>query len=188
MHLGRRWRLHARHLSVSDVDHLTPAIHGRLPDGGLAAWPSPTSKTFAHLTESDVEALGAELDAIRRDIESSRAASAMPRTSVARSGPSGCWRLAGRATMFAEQVAARPGSPAPRCSRSSKIIENMELGHNVSHGQWDWMNDPEIHSTSWEWDMTGPLGAVEARPQLLASHCTPTSSAWMTTSGSASSG
>jgi fatty acid desaturase len=29
----------------------------------------------------------------------------------------------------------------------------MELGHNVSHGQWDWMNDPEIHSTTWEWDM-----------------------------------
>jgi linoleoyl-CoA desaturase len=38
----------------------------------------------------------------------------------------------------------------------SKIIENMELGHNVMHGQWDWMNDPEIHSTSWEWDVTGP--------------------------------
>ena len=24
------------------------------------------------------------------------------------------------------------------------------------HGQWDWMNDPEVHSTSWEWDITGP--------------------------------
>ena len=28
----------------------------------------------------------------------------------------------------------------------------MEIGHNVLHGQWDWMNDPEIHSTNWEWD------------------------------------
>ena len=36
----------------------------------------------------------------------------------------------------------------------AKIIENMEIGHNVIHGQWDWMNDPEIHST-WEWDMAG---------------------------------
>ncbi|TWS19341.1 acyl-CoA desaturase, partial [Tsukamurella sputi] len=27
-----------------------------------------------------------------------------------------------------------------------------ELGHNIMHGQWDWMNDPEIHSTTWEWD------------------------------------
>ena len=24
------------------------------------------------------------------------------------------------------------------------------------HGQWDWMNDPEIHSNTWEWDMVGP--------------------------------
>jgi fatty acid desaturase len=32
----------------------------------------------------------------------------------------------------------------------------MELAHNISHGQWDWMNDPEIHSTTWEWDQVGP--------------------------------
>jgi fatty acid desaturase len=31
----------------------------------------------------------------------------------------------------------------------------MEISHNVGHGQWDWMNDPEIHSTTWEWDMAG---------------------------------
>src|SRR6185312_9593976 len=37
----------------------------------------------------------------------------------------------------------------------AKIIENMEIGHNVMHGQWNWMNDPEIHSSTWEWDMTG---------------------------------
>ena len=24
----------------------------------------------------------------------------------------------------------------------AKILENMEIGHNVLHGQWDWMNDP----------------------------------------------
>ncbi|MCU1370299.1 MAG: fatty acid desaturase [Ilumatobacteraceae bacterium] len=34
----------------------------------------------------------------------------------------------------------------------AKILENMEIGHNVMHGQWDWMNDPEINSTVWEWD------------------------------------
>ena len=37
----------------------------------------------------------------------------------------------------------------------AKSIENMELGHNICHGQWDWMNDPEIHSSTWEWDMAG---------------------------------
>jgi linoleoyl-CoA desaturase len=28
----------------------------------------------------------------------------------------------------------------------------MEIGHNVLHGQWDWMHDPAIHSSTWEWD------------------------------------
>ena len=34
----------------------------------------------------------------------------------------------------------------------AKILENMEIGHNVMHGQWDWMNDPSINSSSWDWD------------------------------------
>jgi linoleoyl-CoA desaturase len=32
----------------------------------------------------------------------------------------------------------------------------MEIGHNVMHGQWDWMRDPTIHSTTWEWDHASP--------------------------------
>ena len=38
----------------------------------------------------------------------------------------------------------------------AKILENMEIGHNVMHGQWDWMNDPEINATVWEWDSVCP--------------------------------
>jgi fatty acid desaturase len=38
----------------------------------------------------------------------------------------------------------------------AKILENMEIGHNILHGQWDWMRDPKIHSTTWEWDMASP--------------------------------
>ncbi|MEO7352684.1 MAG: hypothetical protein ABIW17_12375 [Marmoricola sp.] len=38
----------------------------------------------------------------------------------------------------------------------AKILENMEIGHNVMHGQWDWMNDPEIHSSTREWDTAQP--------------------------------
>lgn len=38
----------------------------------------------------------------------------------------------------------------------AKILENMEIGHNVLHGQWDWLRDPDIHSTSWEWDSVCP--------------------------------
>jgi NADPH-dependent stearoyl-CoA 9-desaturase len=35
---------------------------------------------------------------------------------------------------------------------AAKILENMEIGHNVLHGQWDWMNDPHINSSTWDWD------------------------------------
>ncbi|MBM9592524.1 acyl-CoA desaturase [Leptospira sp. 201903075] len=36
---------------------------------------------------------------------------------------------------------------------TSKIINNMELGHNVLHGQYDWMNDPRFNSRTFEWDI-----------------------------------
>ncbi len=38
----------------------------------------------------------------------------------------------------------------------AKILENMEIAHNVLHAQWDWMKDPEIQSNTWEWDNMSP--------------------------------
>ena len=38
----------------------------------------------------------------------------------------------------------------------AKIIENMEIGHNVLHAQWDWMKDANIQSSTWEWDHVCP--------------------------------
>jgi len=46
----------------------------------------------------------------------------------------------------------------------SKIIDNMELGHNVMHGQYDWMNDPELNSEKYEWDI------VSEKSQWILSH------------------
>jgi fatty acid desaturase len=37
----------------------------------------------------------------------------------------------------------------------SKILENMELGHNVIHGQYDWMQDPRFNGRTYEWDIAG---------------------------------
>jgi fatty acid desaturase len=37
----------------------------------------------------------------------------------------------------------------------SKILENMELGHNVIHGQYDWMQDPRFDGRTYEWDIAG---------------------------------
>lgn len=37
----------------------------------------------------------------------------------------------------------------------AKILENMELGHNVMHGQYDWMNDKTLNGATYEWDIVG---------------------------------
>ncbi|WP_372759963.1 fatty acid desaturase [Litorivivens sp.] len=37
----------------------------------------------------------------------------------------------------------------------SKILENMELGHNVMHGQYDFMNEPSLRGATYEWDIVG---------------------------------
>jgi NADPH-dependent stearoyl-CoA 9-desaturase len=36
---------------------------------------------------------------------------------------------------------------------TAKILENMEVGHNVMHGQYDWMNDPALNSQTYDWDI-----------------------------------
>ena len=38
----------------------------------------------------------------------------------------------------------------------SKILDNMEIGHNVMHGQYDWMGDPGLNSRMYEWDTVCP--------------------------------
>lgn len=117
---------------------------------------------YAHLSDADVEALGAELDALRREIEADRGVRDvryLRRTIFAHRA----LEVAGRLALFGSHKRSLwlLGTGALALS---KIIENMELGHNVMHGQWDWMNDPEVHSTTWEWDM------VCASPHWKHSH------------------
>ena len=109
---------------------------------------------YANMTGADVEAFGAELDRIRSDVEESlgaKDASYIRRTIVFQR----TLDLAARLTIAGTRSKAGwiIGTSALAYAKS---VENMEIGHNVCHGQWDWMNDPEIHSTSWEWDMVGP--------------------------------
>lgn len=110
-------------------------------------------EAFAHLTDADIEALAAELDSIRTDVEESlgeRDARYIHRTIAAQR----VLEVAGRALLAfgSKRVAWVAGTASLAVA---KIIENMEIAHNVLHGQWDWMNDPEIHSSTWEWDMVG---------------------------------
>jgi fatty acid desaturase len=108
---------------------------------------------YAHLSDGDLEEFAVALEAIRCDIESSRGSD--DRAYIKRT----------IAFQRALEVTARLVIGCGRgrfgwavgtaALAAAKCIENMELGHNISHGQWDWMNDPEIHSTTWEWDMAG---------------------------------
>jgi fatty acid desaturase len=108
---------------------------------------------YAHLSDAEIEALGAALDAIRGDVENSRGAK--DRAYILRV------IALHRSLEFAARVIIM-GSKS-RCGwavgtaalAAAKCIDNMELGHNISHGQWDWMNDPEVHSSTWEWDFAG---------------------------------
>ncbi|GFG71604.1 fatty acid desaturase family protein [Mycolicibacter senuensis] len=38
----------------------------------------------------------------------------------------------------------------------SKILDNMEIGHNVMHGQYDWMGEPALYGKDFEWDNACP--------------------------------
>ncbi|MCD2105339.1 acyl-CoA desaturase [Rhodococcus erythropolis] len=38
----------------------------------------------------------------------------------------------------------------------SKILDNWEIGHNVMHGQYDWMREPGLSSQVFEWDTVCP--------------------------------
>jgi len=111
-------------------------------------------KEYAHLSEEEVEQLGRELDAIRAEIEESRGdadAAYINRMIKIQRGLA----AAGRATLFLSN--RKPAWAAGAAMLGlAKILENMEIGHNVMHGQWDWMNDPEIHSSNWEWDTAQP--------------------------------
>jgi NADPH-dependent stearoyl-CoA 9-desaturase len=108
---------------------------------------------YTHLNKTDIEALGYELDAIRCDIEESlgeKDAAYIRRTINFQR----LLDLGGRLLIGASRTRAGwvLGTVALAYAKS---VENMEIGHNVLHGQWDWMNDPEIHSCTWDWDMVG---------------------------------
>ncbi len=112
--------------------------------------PDPT----AHLDAARVEALGRELDAIRAEVMDSRceadAAYIRRVIKVQRT-----LEMSSRAVLLFSLF-----PPAWFVGTAglgvAKILENMEIGHNVMHGQWDWMRDPKIHSTEWEWDNASP--------------------------------
>ena len=134
-----------------------PRPRTRMPIVGSRGGPSVRPAAAAHLSDADVERLGQELDALRDRIIASRGAkdAAYIRRVIK---VQRTLELAGRATLlFSRKRSAFIAGTA--MLSVAKILENMEIGHNVLHGQWDWMRDPDIHSTTWEWDFVTPAAA-----------------------------
>ncbi|HEY3014827.1 MAG TPA: acyl-CoA desaturase [Nocardioides sp.] len=120
----------------------------------MTALQKKPASPIAHLTPEDIEQLGIELDAIRQDILDDRGASdaAYIRKVI---DVQRKLELGSRAVLLFSLFP--PAWLAGTAGLSvAKILENMEIGHNILHGQWDWMRDPKIHSTTWEWDMATP--------------------------------
>ncbi len=127
----------------------TAAAERRLQDK-----PSGKPDPSAHLSAEDVEAIGLELDALRQEVMDSRGArdAAYIRRVIATQR---YIEMGSRAVLLFSRW--KPAWVLGTVGLSvAKIIENMEIGHNVMHGQWDWMRDPKIHSTAWEWDNASP--------------------------------
>ena len=107
-----------------------------------------------HLSAGDIENLGKDLDAIRQqvlDTRGERDATYIRRIITAQRTLEASSRLVLLFSLFPPAwLAGTTGLSV------AKILENMEIGHNVLHGQWDWMRDPKIHSTTWEWDNASP--------------------------------
>ncbi|MEO5781544.1 MAG: acyl-CoA desaturase, partial [Arthrobacter oryzae] len=124
--------------------------------GALAETGSPLVRppAAAHLSDEQVAELGRELDAIKDEILGKRGASDaayIRRMIKIQRG----LEISGRALLLVSKN--KPAWFAGTTLLSfAKILENMELGHNILHGQWDWMRDPDIHSTTWEWDFVTP--------------------------------
>jgi linoleoyl-CoA desaturase len=114
------------------------------------------------LDDAAIEAFGRELDAIQAEVKASLGASDRRYIKrvikIQRS-----LAIGGRVLIYAS-LPLMPAVPlflgvigaGTLALGVSKILENMEIGHNVIHGQWDWMQDPEIHSSTWEWDNVCP--------------------------------
>ena len=111
---------------------------------------STVESPLAHLSDEQIEAIGKEFDAIHEEVFNSlgdRDAHYI-RTIIALHRQ---LALLSRGILLGSRY--KPAWLLGTAVLSiAKILENMEIGHNVMHGQWDWMQDPRINSASWDWD------------------------------------
>jgi fatty acid desaturase len=104
------------------------------------------------LTPEQMDAFGVELDAIRaRVIGDLGEADREYLYKIVKTQRK--FEMAGRALFFLPIIG---WVPAVACLSISKILDNMEIGHNVMHGQYDWLGDPDYNSRVFDWDTYAP--------------------------------
>ncbi|MDV7134239.1 fatty acid desaturase family protein [Williamsia muralis] len=106
------------------------------------------------LTDDQVDELGRELDALKaRVVADLGEADREYIYSIIKAQRT--LEVAGRALMYFPFIP--PAWLAGVGALSvSKILDNMEIGHNVMHGQYDWMREQSLNSREFEWDTVCP--------------------------------
>ncbi len=102
---------------------------------------------FSKLSPEQFQQIGNEFDAIRTRVlaDLGERDAQYIRKLVKRQRQ---FEVAGRVMMMIP-----PAWPAGVAALSvSKILDNMEIGHNVMHGQYDWMGDATLNSQTFDWD------------------------------------
>jgi linoleoyl-CoA desaturase len=120
----------------------------------MTALQHKTPSPIAHLTDADIAQLGRELDAIREQVVASRGE--RDAAYIRKVIKTQRWLETGSRAVLLVSLFPPAWVLGTAGLSIAKILENMEIGHNVMHGQWDWMRDPKIHSTTWEWDNVTP--------------------------------
>ncbi len=107
-----------------------------------------------HLSPDQIESLGAELDAIRAEVVADlgeRDRDYIYNIIKTQRG----FEIAGRGLMYLGFLP--PFWLAGVASLgAAKILDNMEIGHNVMHGQYDWMREDTYNSREFDWDTVCP--------------------------------
>jgi fatty acid desaturase len=106
------------------------------------------------MTPEMADAFGAELDALRERVVADlgeRDATYIRRVIKAQRA----LEVGGRAMLFAG-ILPPAWIAGTAMLAASKILDNMEIGHNIMHGQYDWMGDPALAGRNFEWDSACP--------------------------------
>lgn len=149
-------KLFSRRRKNAPIEPLTASNHNKAPEPLISVMDPDRPSTIGldYMSYEQLEEFGQELDTVRQRVLND----------LGQADADYIRRIIRLQRGF--EVAGRIGIFFPfflpvfilgiACLALAKIIENMEIGHNVMHGQYDWMNDPLVDGKRYEWDNVAP--------------------------------